>query len=63
LPIVSYGHPQLALCIDGYFPLTRKPERVYLSHVSRAQALRQIEAGWGLEDPFAGSPRRIEVAA
>jgi len=51
LPIESYGHPQLALCVDGYFPVTRKDERVYLSHLSRAQALRQMAAGWGLAEP------------
>ncbi len=56
LPIESYGHPQLALCIDGYFPVSGKPERMYLSHVSRAQALAQIAAGWGLAEPAAVQP-------
>jgi hypothetical protein len=50
LPIVSYGHPQLALCIEDYFPVTRRAERMYLSHLSRAQAMQQIYAGWGLTD-------------
>jgi hypothetical protein len=62
LPIESYGHPQLALCIDDYFPVTGQRERVYLSHLSRAQALGQIEAGWGLADP-APAQKSVGVAA
>jgi hypothetical protein len=61
LPIDSYGHPQLAPCIDGHFPVTGKPEHMYLSHVSRAQALQQIAAGWGLAEPAAD--RRLGAAA
>jgi GNAT superfamily N-acetyltransferase len=62
LPIESYGHPQLALCIDDYFPVSRRRERVYLSHLSRTQALQQIEAGWGLADP-ASAQKSVGVAA
>jgi hypothetical protein len=61
LPIDSYGHPQLAPCIDGYFPVTGKPEHMYLSHVSRAQALQQIATGWGLTQPAV--ERRLGAAA
>lgn len=61
LPIDSYGHPQLAPCIDGYFPVTRKVEHMYLSHVSRAQALQQMATGWGLAQPAAD--RQLGAAA
>lgn len=61
LPIDAYGHPQLALCIDGYFPVSGKLERVYLSHVSRVQALQQIARGWGLTIPM--PTHRAVVAA
>jgi hypothetical protein len=61
LPIESYGHPQLAPCIDGYFPVTRKAEHMYLSHVSRAQALQQMATGWGLAQPAADD--RLGAAA
>ncbi len=60
LPIDSYGHPQLALCIEGYFPVSGKAERMYLSHVSRVQALEQIAAGWGLAGP---APVRHQIDA
>jgi hypothetical protein len=61
LPIDSYGHPQLALCIDGHFPLTGKKERVYMSHVSRAQALRQIENSWGLAEPATAPAPQVRI--
>jgi hypothetical protein len=61
LPVLSYGHPQLAVCIEGYFPVSRKQERMYLSHMSRAQALEQIASGWGLAD--APTPAQIVAAA
>jgi len=38
----QYQFPRCDLVIDGYFPPTGKPERVYLCHISRAEALASM---------------------
>jgi len=40
----AYGYPDVELIIDGYFPPMRKDQRVYISRISRAEIVRQLEA-------------------
>jgi hypothetical protein len=42
LPRKSYGYMRVAKVVDGFFPPTGKPERVYLCHITRGEALQQI---------------------
>lgn len=45
MPLTSYGYARQHLCIDGHFPPTGKPERVYVCHLSQDEALQDIAAG------------------
>jgi hypothetical protein len=56
LALRSYGYPRVELCVDGLFPPTGEPERVYMCHMTRQEALAQIEHG--LSEPLP-----LEVAA
>jgi hypothetical protein len=40
--VTGYGYPHMVLAIDGWFPLTNKPERVYLPWISRDEMLDQL---------------------
>jgi hypothetical protein len=44
LPAQGYGYPHVELCVDGYFPPTGRPERVYLCHISRDETLADLAA-------------------
>ncbi|MEQ9643382.1 MAG: hypothetical protein RIM84_25400 [Alphaproteobacteria bacterium] len=41
LPKWGYGYTNMELCIDGYFPVTGRDERVYMTYISRADMLDQ----------------------
>jgi hypothetical protein len=45
LPITAvsgYGYPRMVVAIDGWQPLTDKPDRLYLPWISRAEILAQL---------------------
>lgn len=37
LPVTAYGFPQVVPCIDGFFALTGRVERIHMAYMSRAQ--------------------------
>lgn len=39
LPVSAYGFPHCVPCIDGFFPPTGRPERMYMVYMSRAELL------------------------
>jgi hypothetical protein len=41
-PETGYGYPRMVLAIDSWFPITDKPERVYLRWISRPEMLAQL---------------------
>jgi hypothetical protein len=41
LPKWGYGYTDMALCIDGYFPVTDRDERVYMTYIDRPAMLQQ----------------------
>ncbi len=41
LPLWGYGYANMDLCIDGYFPVTDRDERVYMTRISRDEMLQQ----------------------
>ena len=47
LPKWGYGYTGMDLCIDGYFPVTEREERVYMTYISRDEMLNQ--ARWDLD--------------
>lgn len=47
LPLWGYGYTDQALCIDGYFPVTDRAEKVYMTYIAKAAMLQQ--ARWDLD--------------
>lgn len=47
LPKWGYGYTNMDLCIDGYFPVTDREERVYMTYIGREAMLKQ--ARWDLD--------------
>lgn len=43
VPIKAYGYSRQELCIDGHFPVTGRNDRVYLTSISRAEMLAQMD--------------------
>lgn len=41
LPLANYGYPHMVPCIEGYFPVTDRPERVYMTYISQEEMLDQ----------------------
>lgn len=40
----AYGYSQVDAIIDGYFPVTRAPARVYLGRMTRAEIVARLDA-------------------
>ena len=43
VPIKAYGYTRQEVCIDGYFPVTRRQDCVYLTSISRTEMLVQMD--------------------
>jgi GNAT superfamily N-acetyltransferase len=42
LPYRGYGYPHMALCIEGYFPVTGQHEKVFMTYIDRQEMLGQL---------------------
>ena len=63
----SYGYPRVVQVVDGYFPPTGKPERVYLGHVGREEMweaiMRPAEIAPAAVLPIAAQAESLRTAA
>jgi hypothetical protein len=41
-PTTGYGYPRMVLAVDGWVPLTDRPERLYVPWISRSEILAQL---------------------